>query len=106
MAIGRYHEFGQTDPTSNFFKLDYEMLAQPILKADKEYNETQAAYDSYLTQMSSQEILPKDLPGLQERIKKIQDEEKRLRNTASGDILQPVYQEGLRELVKQQTNDP
>jgi hypothetical protein len=39
MAIGRFHEFGQTQHTGKFFELPYEMLRDPILKADQEYKE-------------------------------------------------------------------
>lgn len=106
MAIGRYHEFGQTDPTSNFFKLDYQMLAQPVLKADQEYKETQAAYDSYLQRLSTQEVHPEDIGGLMGRITNLQQKEKMLRESAEGDILAPVYQEGIRSLFANEMKDP
>jgi hypothetical protein len=106
MAIGRYHQFGQTDPTSNFFKLDYQMLAQPILKADQEYKDTQATYDAYLQRMSSQEVHPEDVPGLLGRITSLQEKEKSLRTSVEGDILNPIYQEGIRNLFTSEMKDP
>ena len=106
MAIGRYHEFGVTDPQANFFKLDYQMLAQPVLKRDEEYKQTQAAYDQYLQQLSSQEVHPKDIPGLMGRISKIQEEEKILREQVSGDLTSPLYQEKIRDIFTNTMKDP
>lgn len=105
MATGRYHQFGVTDPTSNFFKLDYQMLAQPILKADQEYNQMDRAYHEFNQQLSAKEVLPGDVPALNSRVKTLQDAEKKLRENVSGDILDPRYQEGLRGLIQKESQD-
>jgi len=105
MAIGRYDQFGVTDPTSNFFKLDYQVLAQPILKADQEYKQLDEAYHQFNQQLASKEVLPKDVPLLGQRVKELETEEAKLRQSVNGDILDPRYQEGLRTLVGKQTKD-
>lgn len=105
MAIGRYDQFGVTDPTSNFFKLDYQMLAQPVLKADQEYKQLDEAYHQFNQQLASKEVLPKDVPLLGQRVKELETEEAKLRQSVNGDILDPRYQEGLRTLVGKQTKD-
>lgn len=105
MATGRYHQFGVTDPTSNFFKLDYQMLAQPILKADQEYKQMDDAYHQFNQQLSSKEVLPGDVPALNNRVKALQDAEKKLRENVSGDILDPRYQEGLRGMIQKESQD-
>ena len=105
MATGRYHQFGVTDPTSNFFKLDYQMLAQPILKADQEYKQLDDSYNQFNQQLSSKEVLPEDVPALNERVKNLQEAEKKLRGNVNGDILDPRYQEGLRGLVQKESQD-
>ena len=105
MATGRYHQFGVTDPTSNFFKLDYQMLAQPILKADQEYKQMDDAYHQFNQQLSAKEVLPGDVPALNNRVKSLQDAEKKLRDNVSGDILDPRYQEGLRGMIQKESQD-
>ncbi len=105
MATGRYHQFGVTDPTSNFFKLDYQMLAQPILKADQEYKQLDDAYNQFSQQLATKEVLPEDVPDLNERVKKLQDQEKAIRDSSNGDILDPRYQEGLRGLINGEVKD-
>lgn len=105
MATGRYHQFGVTDPTSNFFKLDYQMLAQPILKTDQEYKQMDDAYHQFNQQLSAKEVLPGDVPALNNRVKALQDAEKKLRENVSGDILDPRYQEGLRGMIQKESQD-
>jgi hypothetical protein len=105
MAINRFFAPQVTEHTGQFFQLPYEMLAQPILKADEEYKKTRNMFDEYAQAYAAQEVLPEDMPYLEEQTNYLLDTENQLREAAGGDLLDPAYQQDLRTTIRSMAND-
>jgi hypothetical protein len=97
MAISRYDQYTRFQPQDNYFRLDYEMMAAPILKADKEFQDLDAKTFETIQTFADQEVLPGDMPDLESRLTKLRADEAAFREKSGGNILDPMYRDAMKD---------
>lgn len=107
MAVNRFTSApAPMQHTGKFFQLPVEQLSQALLKQDEEYKKLQDGFDTYIGELNQQEYLPKDEAIIAEKNKALMEEEQRLRERVGGDILNPLYIDGLRKTLGKVALDP
>lgn len=106
MAINRYTRNTPYQAGLNNFRLNYEQLADPIINATEEYNRTQAAQDAMLDSFRKTQVSEKDSGLLDQKIGDLINEEAMLRQSAGGDLTDPLYQDSMRQRFRQEAVDP
>lgn len=105
MAISRYDRYSRFTPQDNYYQLDFDTLAKPILKADQEYQLYDAKVGETI-QSFDQDVLPQDMADLQAKQQALMAEEKALRDEVKGDILDPRYREQMQSRFLSEAADP
>lgn len=105
MAIARGAEVSVLNPYTNFFKLDFNELATPILKKDAEFKQQEQDLGAFGDTLDSLQFLEKDQQVAELKRNQLHEQEQALRDSVGGNILDPRYQNNLRKLLRQTTGD-
>lgn len=100
----RYTKPTTLQPIDNFFKLDFQQMATPILAREAEYKETQQGITDYYSELAKKNFIDQDNLILEERKNKLFEAEQALRDEANGDLSDPNYQRKLDTLFQKESN--
>jgi len=105
MAITRFTQNTPVQHTGQFFELPYEELAASIMQQDTAFKEKEQFLEETYANFASQEYLPEDQQEATDRLSRLMDEESSLREKAGGNVLDPSYNNRLKDLFRKEAND-
>lgn len=106
MALNRFDTPSPVHHTGSFFELPYEILREPLLSMDQRYEQTQAGIDTYFQDHANQDYLQGDIEFSAKRREELLEQEAKLREDVGGDLLNPRYQKGIRDMVRKEATNP
>lgn len=106
MALNRYSKLTPLEHTGSFFELPAEMLENAVMARQKQYDAQQEAYDTYLTALSSMEMLPADITISEQRKNELMTKEKALRDQFGGDLASAGYAQQFSDVLRADATDP
>lgn len=107
MAVNRFTSApAPMQHTGKFFQLPVEQLSQAIINQDTQYKQMQDSFDTFMGELNKQEYRPEDEAIAIKKNQQLLDEEKQLRDKVGGDILNPLYVDGLRNKLRKVALDP
>lgn len=106
MAINRFFQSSPTEAEGQFFKLPYQELATSIMAMDTAYAAKQKEIDDIFAAYQALEYLPGDQELATKRMQDLYEQERRVRNQVGDDILNPVYADNMRSLLRKEATDP
>jgi hypothetical protein len=104
MAITRFTQNTPVQHTGQFFELPYEELAATIMQQDAAFKEKEQFLEDTYANFASQEYLPQDQQEATNRLNALMDQENKLRTGAGGNLLDPSYNNQLKDLFRREAN--